>query len=138
MARPGWATKTGRMSEEERRQIEGLAASMKNPTPSKIARRLNRHPATVTWYMLRNGLIERSPGHASKPYMRNGAMVYPYAPEHDRRLIELRTDKPGRSRLTYREIGEILTREFSIKRDAHSVQVRMTQLACDPNIEAAS
>lgn len=126
------------MSAEERKQIDELAARMVKPSAGKIAQKLQRHPATVKWYMLRNGLIERSPGHASKPYMRNGAMVYPYAPEHDRRLIELRTDKPGRSRLTYREIGEILTREFSIKRDAHSVQVRMTQLACDPNIEAAS
>lgn len=132
MARPTWATKTGRMSKEEREQIEQLAATMKKPTPGKIARRLSRHPATVNWYMLRNGLIERKPGHAPSPYMRNGAMVYPYAPEHDRRLIELRTDKPGRPRLTYREIGEILTKEFSIERDAHSVQVRMTQLACAP------
>lgn len=121
------------MSQAERDKIEELAASMKKPTPGKIARQLQRHPATVNWYMLRNGLIERPVGHALKPYMRNGVMVHPYTKEHDARLIELR--KGGK---TYREIGEILTAEFSIERDAHSTQVRMTQLACDPNIEAAA
>jgi len=135
MARPVWATKTGRMSPEEKAKIEELAASMKKPTAGKIARRLQRHPATVNWYMLRRGLIERRPGHALKPYIRNGAMVHPYTKEQDARLIELRTDKPGQPRKTYREIGEILTREFSIERDAHSVQVRMTQLACAPEEE---
>lgn len=125
------------MSKEERAQIEQLATTMKNPTPGKIARRLGRHPATVNWFMLRNGLIERVPQRLAKPYMRNGQMVHPYTAEHDRRLVELRTDRPGAPRKTYREIGEILTREFGIERDAHSVQVRMTQLAASPDQEAA-
>lgn len=124
------------MSKDEHELIEKLVVQMKNPTAGKIARRLQRHPATVNWYMLRNGLIERKPGHALAPYMRNGAMVYPYTTEQDKRLIELRTDKPGEKRKTYREIGEILTREFGVERDAHSVQVRMTQLACAPEEEA--
>lgn len=132
MARPKWVTKLGRMSPAEHEKIEELALEMKKPTAGKIARAMGRHPATVNWHMLRNGLIERTPNLLGGTYQRNGQTVHPYIKAHDARLLDLRTDKPGQPRKTYREIGEILTQEFGIERDAHSVQVRMTLLAAAP------
>ncbi len=119
--------KRGKMTAEEKAEIERLAVTMARPTPCRIAAKLNRHPATVNWYMLRHGLITRVPGRASRPYMRNGRTIHPYAPEHDARIEALRAE--GK---VFREIGEIITAEFGIERDAHSVQVRITQLSAAP------
>jgi hypothetical protein len=120
------------MTDDDRQRIEQLAATLAKPTPGKIARKIQRHPATVNWYMLTHGLIERKPGRAAGPYQRNGKTIYPYTEAHDARLTELRI--AGK---VWREIGEILTREFGIERDAHSVQVRNAQLAAAPDEEAA-
>lgn len=119
--------KRGKMTAEEKLEIERLAQTMAQPTPGRIAAKLNRHPATVNWYMLRYGLITRRPGRAARPYVRDGKTVYPYSPEHDARIEALRAQ--GK---VFREIGEIVTREFGIERDAHSVQVRITQLSAAP------
>ena len=119
--------KRGRLSAEERAEIDRLARTMKNPRPGKIAVKLNRLSATVNWYMLKNGLIERRPGHAPRVYTRGGRTVYPYSDDQDRRLEQLRAEG-----LTFREIGEILTAEFGIARNAFSVQSRMVQLAAAP------
>ena len=121
------ACKRGRLTPEERAEIERLALSMKRPTSGKIAAKLDRHPATVNWYLLTKGLIERKPGHASRPYLRNGRTIYPYSDDQDRRAEELRA-----SGKTYREIAAALTAEFGIERTGNSVQVRMIQLAAAP------
>ncbi|WP_375782857.1 hypothetical protein ACE10Z_23370 [Bradyrhizobium sp. Pha-3] len=115
------------MTAEEKLEIERLAQTMAKPTPGKIAAKLNRHPATVNWYMLRHGLVTRKPRRAPRPYVRDGKTVHPYSPEHDARIEALRAEG-----LVFREIGEIVTREFGIERDAHSVQVRITQLSAAP------
>lgn len=123
----------GRMSDADRAEIERLASTMLKPTPGKIARKINRHVATVNWYMLTHGLIERKIGRAPRSYTRSGRTIHPYQPEHDARIEQLRAD--GK---THREIAEIITAEFDIKRTAHSVQVRMVQLAADPSREGAA
>lgn len=64
--------------------------------------------------------------------------VFAYRPKDKGQQAKKIERRVKRERKKAEKVGEILTREFSIKRDAHSVQVRMTQLACDPNIEAAS
>lgn len=119
--------KRGKMTDEDKIKIEHLALTMKNPTPGKIARAINRHPATVNWHMLTRGLIERVPGRAPHSYTRNGKTIYPYAPEHDTFIEDLRTQ--GK---VFREIGELVTAKFGIERDAHSVQVRIVQLSAAP------
>ncbi|SDD93511.1 hypothetical protein SAMN05216337_101785 [Bradyrhizobium brasilense] len=119
--------KRGKLAAEEKSEIERLALALAKPTPGRIAAILDRHPATVNWYMLRHGLITRQPGRARRIYVRNGKTVHPYSAEHDRRIESLRAQ--GK---VYREIGEIVTREFGIERDAHSVQVRITQLSAAP------
>lgn len=123
----------GRMTDEDKAKIVDLAETMKNPTPGKIARAINRHPATVCWFMLTRGLIERPARHAPAPYQRNGQMIYPYSAKQDARLEELRVE--GK---VFREIAETLTKEFGIERTAHSVQVRLVQLTAAPDGEAAA
>lgn len=122
--------KRGRMTAEDKAEIERLAGTMKNPTPGKIAGKINRHPATVNWHMLTRGLIERKAGRAARVYTRNGQTVHPYTEEHDARIEHLRVQ--GRR---FREIAETITSEFGIARTAHSVQVRLVQLTASPDSE---
>lgn len=123
--------KTGRLSDAEKKRIDELAATMKKPTPGKIARAIGRKPATVNWYMLNAGLIERKIGRAAKPYYRKGKWVFPYAAEHDRFLIA------NRPNLSLPQLAAAITERFGIARNHHSVHVRLVQLACDPDIEVA-
>lgn len=125
---PPTGIKRGRMSIEEKKNVETVINSMRQPTPGKVARRVNRHPATINWYMLTHGHIERKCGHAPRPYCRNGKMIYPYTAEQDARIEQLRTE--GKS---FREIAETLTIEFGIERSAHSIQVRLVQLTVAPD-----
>lgn len=122
----------GRMTAEDKKEIERLATKVKNPKPGPIALQINRHPATVNWFMLTRGLIERKPGRAHKTYERNGKTVHPYSPEHDAFITSLRSQ--GK---VFREIGELVTTKFGIERSAHSVQVRIIQLAAAPDSEVA-
>lgn len=119
--------KRGRISPEEKIEIERVIGSMKKPTAGKVARRVNRHPATINWYMLTKGHIEREPGRAPGPYVRAGKIIYPYAPEHDAFIQELR-----RAGLSKKIIAARLTAEFGIARSHHSVDVRLVQLAAAP------
>ena len=116
----------GRLTAEEKAEIERLATTLAKPTPGRIALRLRRHVGTITWYMIRHGLIERRieyPGRVRR-HRQNGVVVRSFTPEEDRRLIELRLDG-----LVYREIAEVLTREFGEPRKMHSVQVRHIMLS---------
>jgi len=118
----------GRMTAADKAEIERLATTMARPTAGKIARKINRHPATVNWFMLTHGLIERKPGRAPVSYERNGRTVHPYTEEHDRFMEALRAEG-----LVYREIAQRVTAEFGIARTLHSVQVRLVQLAAAPD-----
>lgn len=125
--KPSPDIRRGRMTDEDKAKIVELSESMKKPTPGKIARAINRHPATVNWFMLTRGLLERKPRHAPRQYTRNGQTIYPYNEEQDLRIEALRVEgKP------FREIAEIVTAEFGFKRTAHSVQVRLVQLTASP------
>lgn len=121
--------KRGPMTAGEKAEIERLALSLRHPTASAIARRLNRHISTVTWYLLTRNLIERRPGRSpARPYTRrDGVTLYPWSPAEDARLIELRVE--GKS---YPAIGRILAAEFGTRRDAHKVHVRNVILHARP------
>jgi IS30 family transposase len=118
--------KRGRMTAAEKAAIERLATTLKTPTPGVIARRLNRHPSTVAWFMIRAGLIERTVKYGNRRVgtRQDGVKIHPYTPEQDRRIIELRT-----ANKSYRVIAEIVTREFGVPRKLHSIQVRNIMLA---------
>jgi hypothetical protein len=118
----------GRMTDADRAEIERLAQTMTKPTSGKIARKINRHVATVNSYMFRHGLIERKVGRAPRAYQRNGITVHPYAEEHDAFIEDL-----SARGLKYREIAELVTAEFGIARNVHSVRIRLIQLAAAPD-----
>jgi DNA-binding CsgD family transcriptional regulator len=118
------AIKHGRMTDAERDEIERLASTMKNPTPGKIARRLNRKVSTVNWYMLTHGLIERKIVYRETTYQRRGYTVAYYSQAADLRILELRRDNKNP-----REIAEIISGEFVRQRTGHSVKVRLVMLA---------
>lgn len=129
----------GRLTDAEKARIDELALAADKPNPNRIARRLNRHVATVTWYMLTRGLIERTPRYGGAPYRCGGRMVYPYSPEQDARLLELLA-APGEFRSNTARLDFVaatLTTEFGFPRTAHSVQVRAVQLAAAPDEAAA-
>ncbi|MGH6725122.1 MAG: hypothetical protein ACREB8_01085 [Pseudolabrys sp.] len=116
---------SGPMSDAERAEIERLAATLKNPSAHQIARRLRRNVGTVNWYMIANGLVQRTIKYRENgPYLRNGYTVYPWKREHDDRIQALRID--GHSTPA---ISKLVTSEFGIPRSAHSVHVRLAMLA---------
>lgn len=129
------AWKRGRMTDDERAEIERLAEALRKPTPGAIARRLNRHPATIKWYMLRHGLLTLTPRTIPRAYTtRAGITRYPWSPEQDARLTELLRE--GKN---YRQAGEVLTAEFGVPRNTHNCQVRAVMLAAtepEPEITA--
>lgn len=120
----------GKMTDADRAEIERLAATMAKPTPGKIARRINRHVATVNSYMFNHGLINRKVGRATRAYQRNGKTVHPYAEAHDAFIEALRCQ--GKK---FREIAELVTAEFGIPRNVHSVRIRLIQLAAAPEVD---
>lgn len=125
MSKPPPGIKRGPMSEAEHAEIERIAASLKRPTPGAIARRVNRHIGTVTWYMITHGLVERTLKYGrTEPYERGGRKIYPFCAAQDARLLELRTA----GKLSG-EIARLMTAEFGRPRNAHSVLVRLTMLA---------
>lgn len=125
---PPSTIKRGRMSPEEKKELERVICSMKKPTPGKVAVKVNRHPATVNWYMLTHGHITRKPGRAPGPYQRYGKTVYPWSEEHDEFILDLRTQGVNKQ-----EIGRRVTAKFGIERNHHQVDVRLRLLAAAPD-----
>jgi hypothetical protein len=120
----------GRLSEDEKATIAALAE--RHPNPYRIAGILNRHPATINWHMLTNGLLCRKPQYLARSYVRGGRTVHPWEPRHDVRLLAvlLECERTAASALAaYRSTAAQLTEEFGIFRDHHSVRVRATILA---------
>jgi hypothetical protein len=124
----------GPLSWDEKRDIERLAELWPDATAGRIAQQINRHPATVAWYMIGRGLIRRSIRYRPPAVSRNGRHRWTAA--EDRRLLELRRMQPP---TRYRVCGEIITAEFGTPRNAHSCQVRALMLAAyDGGEETAS
>jgi hypothetical protein len=116
----------GRMSPAEKAEIDRLALSLREPTPGRIARRINRHPATVAWYMIAAGIIKREVRYAAVACGRrhDGVIIQRYTKEQDDYLIAL-----ARTHKKYREIAEAITAEFGIVRSPGGVKVRLAMLA---------
>lgn len=110
----------GRMSSEEMTRVEELAeAGLKS---GQIARRLNRHQATVGWAMHRLGL--KVTQHREFAYVRNGVLVKSFSREEDEIIEAMRVGGA-----TTTKIAAALTERFGHRRSPHTVNMRLTLLA---------
>lgn len=116
----------GLMSKAELAQTEALAA--RGFTAGRIAQRLNRHPATVSYAMHRLGLRVLKQRQFS--YIRNGVLVKSFTAEEDAALTSLRI-----AGVAVAKIADELTVRFGHRRSAHSVNMRLVMLS---NVEAAA
>jgi IS30 family transposase len=117
--------KRGRLTADEIEVLRTLAEQMRSPTPGKVARIMNRHPATIQWQMICAGLIRRERHYGPRPsYQRRGRTIFHFDAAEDRRLEELRVDG-----LSVAAIAEKLNAEFGRNRTGHSVDVRLKMLA---------
>lgn len=110
----------GRMTEAEMREVEEMAE--RGLGSGQIARRLNRHQATIGWAMHRLGL--KTTMRREFAYYRNGVLVKSFSPEEDRLIEELRV--AGKTTV---EIAEELTKRFGHPRSPHTICMRLTLLA---------
>ena len=118
-----YAILPGGLSEADRERIFDLADRGMKCGP--IARRIQKHPCTVRWFMYRNGLVQPTSGRSSMPTDRpNARGAKGYTPVEDAYLLALRTDGLGPT-----EIARRMTERFGHRRTLHGVMVRLTMLA---------
>ena len=132
MVRPSHTVKPGGLSEADRARIFELAERGLKPGP--IARRIEKHPATVRWFMYRNGLAQPTRQRNAMPKDRpNSAGRKGYTAEEDAFILGLRCQG-----VDLRVIAERATERFGHKRTRHGVEVRLVMLAaCEDAPEAA-
>ncbi len=111
--------KRGRLSQDEEAAIVALGESL---TAGQIARRLNRHPATVGLALHRFGLATVT--RRSFRYFRNGREVRSFSPEEDAFITALRVAGAARG-----EIAERVKDRFGYARTPDTIGIRLTMLA---------
>lgn len=110
----------GRLSAVERVRIVDLAE--RGLTAGQIALRMNRHPGTISYTMVRLGL--RAPVARTFAYLRHGVEVRSFTREEDALVTALRVQDFSTPR-----IAEIVTRRFGHPRKAHTIGTRLAMLA---------
>lgn len=110
----------GRLSPEEKRQIETLAE--RGLAPGQIAFRMNRHPGTINFAMTCMGL--RSPVERSFRFRRNGSEVVSFSKEEDAFIVALRVQ-----RYTTAKIAELVEKRYGHKRSPATIGIRLKMLA---------
>ena len=122
MGGPSYDVKPGGLTDADREQIFALAERGLRCGP--IARRLEKHPATVRWFMYRNGLVQPLRRHAMPVDRPNASGRKGYTAEEDAFLLELRE-----ADVDLRVIAQRMTERFGHPRSRHGVEVRLTMLA---------
>lgn len=120
----------GRMSDAVKAEIERLNEAYPNWTANRIAGHLKppRHPATVAWFMITRGLINRKVRYqATLVRKRVNGKQHLFTEAQDRRLLELRREHTDRG--AFNTIAAIMTKEFGIKRNQHGVRIRVIMLS---------
>lgn len=127
-----YTVKPGGLSPEDHERIFSLAE--KGLTCGRIAHKLEKHPATVRWFMYRNGLARPSTKHGMPKGRPNAAGRKAYSPEEDAFIVALRA-----AGTDLRIIAEQVSERFGHKRSRHGVEVRLVMLAAagDEPAEAA-
>lgn len=117
--------KTGRLTTQERAEVERLAA--RNFSTGRIAQRLDRHAGTINFVMHTLGL--KGPVEREFDYMRNGKRVKSFSKDEDAFLKALRVEG-----FTTIKIAELTTKRFGHPRTPACVNIRLRMLA---NLEDA-
>lgn len=121
MAERFTGTKRGRMTLAE----EDLAAELfeRGLTVGRIAQRMDRHPSTINWTLQRLGL-KLPMMRKSRPYVRNGVLVVPFACEEDVFLMAARA-----AGHPFPLLSEIWQKRYGHHRSQHTLRMRAVQLA---------
>ena len=125
-----YPVKPGGLSDRDREAIFEMAE--RGLTCGPIARRLSKHPATVRWFMFRNGLVAPSRRSSMPTDHPNRANRKGYAPDEDAFILALRLQSIGLS-----EIARLATLRFGHPRSAHGISVRLVMLAAGDTLEGA-
>jgi hypothetical protein len=116
-----YAVVPGGLAADDHQQIFELAE--RGWTPSRIARRLQKHPATVYWFMLTKALVApKRQNH--KSYQRGGRTVRPFSPDEDVFITALRVQE-----FSFQSIADAVNKRFATERSAHGIHVRLVMLA---------
>ena len=110
----------GRLSDAERLQIQQLAA--RGLTAGQIAQRLERHPATINFYMVTHGL--RAPVDRTRAYARGTSAVRTFSADEDAFITVLRCQS-----YKYREIAAVCAQRFGHRRTPAVIGIRLRMLA---------
>ncbi len=123
MSKSSYAILPGGLSEADHDKIFALAE--KGVKPSSIARRIQKHPATVRWFMYRNGLASPRPASNNAPADRSDARGRKvYSAQEDAFIWRLRV-----AGTELAEIARRTTERFGHPRTRHSVEVRLVMLS---------
>jgi len=122
MGRLSYTVRPGGLSEADHERIFALAG--KGLTCGPIAQRIEKHPATVRWFMYRNGLAQPGQRHAKPADKADARGRKGYSAEEDAHLLALRA-----AGTDLRVIAENMTERFGHPRSRHGVEVRLTMLA---------
>lgn len=119
-----WTVRPGGLSAEDHQTIRDLAE--RGWSHSRIARRLEKHPSTVGWFMVSRGLKEcRAKTTERKPFYRgDGVLVSPFTPDQDAFIEALRTQN-----YTVTEIARIANERFGTRRAPNTILQRLVMLA---------
>lgn len=115
-------TKSGPITEDEIDQICELAEQ--GLKAWSIARRLCRHPSSISWQMWRLGL--KPLGAKKEPFFRGGKVVMPFSEAEDRFMVEHRI--AGHTPVA---IARMMIEQFPHKRSRDTVANRLMMLASD-------
>lgn len=117
--------KRGLLTPEENEQIAALAD--RGFGAGRIAQKLNRHPATVSYAMHRLGVRRLTRRDFS--YVRNGVVVKSFSAEEDAFITALRVQGCKTPK-----IAQLVTKLFGHPRSPHTINMRLVVLS---NAEAA-
>lgn len=119
-----WTVRPGGLSKEDHKMI--LALAERGWNGNRIAQKIEKHPATVAWFMYGRGLKTRTRQTTPrKPYRRaDGVLVSPFTPDEDLFIETLRIQN-----FTFAEIAQLANKRFGTRRPHNSIQMRLVMLA---------
>ena len=111
----------GGLSQADHDRIFALAE--KGLGAQKISRKIGKHPSTVHWFMMSNGLRPLQQTETALVYQRNGRTVRRFTRQEDDFISALRVED-----LTPDAIAVRVEQQFGYPRSAHSIRCRLMVL----------